>query len=121
MYFYCAKHAKLSPVCSTITVLCCCFRCNLSAVQVPADQLLLADAVRICVHEQLHDLAGDNERLRLAAAGSREAAARAEDEASRLQRENARLAAAVVSSSPLWLMHCCAVCAGIKSNSLPVG
>lgn len=63
--------------------------------RVPADQLLLADAVRICVHEQLQELAGDNERLRLAAAGSREAAARAEDEATRLQRENARLAAAV--------------------------
>ncbi|KAF6252466.1 hypothetical protein COO60DRAFT_1704276 [Scenedesmus sp. NREL 46B-D3] len=63
--------------------------------RVPAEQLLLADAVRTCVHEQLHELAGDNERLRLAAAGAREAASRAEDAVSRLQRENARLAAAV--------------------------
>jgi hypothetical protein len=64
---------------------------------VPADQLLLADVVRICVHEQLHELSSDLERLRLAAAGAREAAARAEEDVSRLQRENARLAAAVVS------------------------
>jgi outer membrane murein-binding lipoprotein Lpp len=64
---------------------------------VPADQLLLADAVRICVHEQLRELSSDNERLRIAAGGARETAARAEDEVSRLQRENARLAAAVVS------------------------
>ncbi|WIA18914.1 hypothetical protein OEZ85_003586 [Tetradesmus obliquus] len=63
--------------------------------RVPADQQLLADAVRICVHEQLQELAGDNERLRLAAAAARETAARAEDDVSRLQRENARLAAAV--------------------------
>jgi hypothetical protein len=80
---------------------------------VPADQLLLADAVRICVYEQLQQLAGDNERLRLAAAASREAAARAEDDVSRLQRENARLAAAVVrdlsgsNSAVLRCVYCC--------------
>jgi hypothetical protein len=73
---------------------------------VPADQLLLADAVRICVHEQLRELSSDNERLRLAAAGAREAAARAEDDVSRLQRENARLAAAVVSGkSGVLVLH----------------
>lgn len=42
------------------------------------------------------ELKRDNERLRLAAASAREAAARHEAEQTRLARENARLAAALV-------------------------
>eukprot|EP00878_Enallax_costatus_P027150 GHUV01029204.1.p1 GENE.GHUV01029204.1~~GHUV01029204.1.p1 ORF type:complete len:507 (+),score=193.43 GHUV01029204.1:240-1760(+) len=61
----------------------------------PEDKLPLPDAVRLTVHEALKQLTDDTERLRLAAATSREAALRHESEVSRLQRENARLAAAV--------------------------
>ena len=65
-------------------------------LQVPQDSLPLADAVRVAVHEATAALTAECEQQRLSAAAAREAAHRAESEAARISRENARLAAAVV-------------------------
>lgn len=65
--------------------------------------------MRIAVFEALQGLSTDNERLRLSIAAAREAAARADDEARHLKRENARLGAAVVS---MWEPCCGVACYG---------
>lgn len=47
----------------------------------------------------LQELATDNERLRLSASSARETAARQAEELSRLQRDNARMSSALVSTA----------------------
>lgn len=54
--------------------------------RIPEDDRLLADAVRLTVYEALRDLRAENERLRRASEGDREAAARAEEERERHRR-----------------------------------
>jgi hypothetical protein len=75
-------------------------------LQVPEERLSLPDAVRMAVYAATQQLAADNERLRMAAASSREAAARLEPEAARLQRDNTRLAAALVRGRGGWQARC---------------